>query len=408
MQNQTKTEVDNSSVHSKLTGLSSLRENGFRGLKTIVYALQALLVFIAWILALVVLTKSGTTGSASKFYFTLTWMCIPAFLYLAVVPLWPRTQRFVNAYVTAAVDVSFTIFWLAAFCAVQVWTDSGANSSQGCAAFAFGSQSKCQVGYATVVFGVMIFVLWLVPSSISVHNLICLHRHGSMPSTKPEISKPIFDETRSTWSLRPGAQGRGVGNPQTRLDRGRLDEEHGSVHTETEEGTHPGRALSYGQDPPLTAPPTYTQSGLPQWKNIHYGDRTANEPQTARHVSPPVIHRPGPGRYASPPRLEIHPPRPDILSPRNPFVRDGTSSATLATGRAGFDTLRGMPRVPVPGPASRHLGGYTSAHHTPLPAGMTPKKNSWQEEQGVRSPEDRGRLVFPEADYSRAAAVRAW
>ena len=71
MQNQTKTEVDNSSVHSKLTGLSSLRENGFRGLKTIVYALQALLVFIAWILALVVLTKSGTTGSASKFYFTL-------------------------------------------------------------------------------------------------------------------------------------------------------------------------------------------------------------------------------------------------------------------------------------------------------------------------------------------------
>ena len=71
MQNLTKTEVDNSSVHRKLRSLSSLRENGYRGIRTIVYALQALFVSIAWILALVVLTKSGTTGSATKFYFAL-------------------------------------------------------------------------------------------------------------------------------------------------------------------------------------------------------------------------------------------------------------------------------------------------------------------------------------------------
>ncbi|MCJ1392545.1 hypothetical protein MMC18_005413 [Xylographa bjoerkii] len=408
MQNPTKTEVDTSIVHRKLLSLSALRENGFRRVKTIIYALQALFVSIAWILTLAVLTKSGTTGSATKFYFTLTWICIPALLYLAVVPLWPRTRQFVRPDATAAIDVSYTIFWLAAFCAVQVWTDSGTNSSQGCAAFAFGSQSKCQVSYATVVFGVIIFILWLIASSISVHTLIYLRRHGSMPSTKLEISKPIFDETRSTWSLRSDAQGRREGHPQTRLDRGRLDEEHGSVHTETEEGTHPGRALSYGQAPPLTAPPMYTQSGPPQWKNIYYGSPPADEPQPARQASPPVINRPTPGRYASPPRLEIYPPRPDVLSPRNPFVRDGASSATFATGRAGFDTLRGMPRVPIPGPASRHVGGYISAHHTPLPPGMTPNKNSWHSNQGVRSPEERGRLVFPEADYSRIAAVRAW
>ena len=71
MHDQTKTEVDNSSVHRKLISLPSLRSNGFRGVKTIVYALQALFVSIAWILTLVVLTKSGTTGPATQFYFAL-------------------------------------------------------------------------------------------------------------------------------------------------------------------------------------------------------------------------------------------------------------------------------------------------------------------------------------------------
>ncbi|MCJ1403185.1 hypothetical protein MMC11_006408 [Xylographa trunciseda] len=172
-----------------------------------------------------------------------------------------------------------------------------------------------------------------------------------MPSSKPEISKPIFDETRGTWSLRSNAP---EGHPQTRLDRGRLDEEHGSVHTETEEGTHPGRALSFGQDPPLTAPATYAEAGPPQWKNIYYGDRSANEPQTERQVIPPGIYRPAPGRNASPPQLEIYTPRPEMLSPRTPYpyAQDGASSATIATGRAGLDTLRGMPRIPIPGPAN--------------------------------------------------------
>ena len=229
-----------------------------------------------------------------------------------------------------------------------------------------------------------------------------------MPNTKPEISKPTFDEGRPTWSHRPGIQGRIEGHLQPQLNRGRLDEEHGSVHTETEEGTHPGRALSYGQDPPLTAPPTYAQSGAPRWKTIYYGDRPANEPQPKQQVPAPNTNRPVPGRYASPPQLAIFPPRPEVLSPRTPFVRDGASSATIATGRTGFDTLRGMPRVPIPGPASRHAGGYISAHHTPLPTGMMPKKHSWRDDREVRSPEERGRLVFPEADYSRIAAVRAW
>ncbi|MCJ1479724.1 hypothetical protein MMC13_008410 [Lambiella insularis] len=389
--------------------IPSLPGGTLRKIKVILYAIQALLVSIAWILALAVLTKSGDTGPATKFYFALikTWLCIPALLYLQVVPLWARTQRFANPYAAAALDVLYTILWLAAFCAVQIWTDSGVTTASGCANFTFGSQSKCQISYATVIIGVIVFILWLLAASISIYFLIHLRRNGTIPDTKPEISKPVFDETRSTWSLRPNAQGHMVAHPQTRLNRGRQDEEEGSVHTQTEEGTHLGRAISYGQDQPRTAPPTSTQFALPQWRSIRYGERPPNQPPPIREKSPSRYKGPTLPQNPSPPRLQIISPRPEPRSPRNPFVRDGSSSAT-ATGRAPFDTLRGMPRVPVPGPASRHAGGYTSAHHTPLPPGMIPKNTSWPDDQRARSPEDRGRLVFPEADYSRIAATRAW
>ena len=71
MQDPSKTELDTSKDRRKMISLSLLRENGFQRLKTMIYTVQALLVSIAWILALAVLTKSGTTGSATKFYFTL-------------------------------------------------------------------------------------------------------------------------------------------------------------------------------------------------------------------------------------------------------------------------------------------------------------------------------------------------
>jgi len=80
---------------------------------------------------------------------------------------------------------------------------------------------------------------------------------------------------------------------------------------------------------------------------------------------------------------------------------------------------------PMPGPASEHQGGWRSAYHTPLPSAMPGALgNSWRDERvgegGERQragregredggrPELRterssagGRLVFPEAEWSR-------
>lgn len=39
--------------------------------KTVIYGIQAVALCIAWMLTIAVLTKSGTTGTATKFYFFL-------------------------------------------------------------------------------------------------------------------------------------------------------------------------------------------------------------------------------------------------------------------------------------------------------------------------------------------------
>ena len=61
--------------------ISSLPDGLLQNIKTGIHALQALLVSIAWILTIAVLTKSGVTGSATKFYFFLVnfhhgFMCL--------------------------------------------------------------------------------------------------------------------------------------------------------------------------------------------------------------------------------------------------------------------------------------------------------------------------------------------
>jgi len=51
--------------------ISAIPDGLLRKIKTGIYGFQTLLVSIAWILTIAVLTKSGVTGSATKFYFFL-------------------------------------------------------------------------------------------------------------------------------------------------------------------------------------------------------------------------------------------------------------------------------------------------------------------------------------------------
>ena len=93
----------------------------------------------------------------SKLILSQAWMCLPAFVYLAVVPLIPQLQRFIKPLITAGIDVLYTILWLSALAAVAVWTNNGIeDKSKGCASFKYGTLKKCQVSRASVVVAVII------------------------------------------------------------------------------------------------------------------------------------------------------------------------------------------------------------------------------------------------------------
>ena len=112
-----------------------------------------------------------------------------------MVPAWTRAWRFVNVYAYVAIDLLFTVLWLAAAIAVGVWTNNGiskgsAGSDQdntkdkgkGCGNFAYGSETKCNVSKASVGFGVLVFVLFATTSGISIYGIIQYKRTGVMPN----------------------------------------------------------------------------------------------------------------------------------------------------------------------------------------------------------------------------------
>ena len=112
------------------------------------------------------------------------WLCIPALIYQTAVPIFQRTRRFANPYAFAVVDVLFTILWFAAFVAVATWTNGGIRAGEaenedkklrGCAAFAFGPESKCTLSKATIGMGVIILYV-LHSQLISINSR---HRYSS-------------------------------------------------------------------------------------------------------------------------------------------------------------------------------------------------------------------------------------
>lgn len=351
-----------------------------------------------------------------------TWITFPALIYNAIFPLWERTRRFLNPYATTAIDVVYTIFWVGAFASVQVWTSSGVlASSQGfCSSFAYGDQDKCVMSYGTVAIGVLMFICWMFAAGISIYNLIQFRLHGL---SRPSISNPKPIEPKFVYP--DNASSRYSGNsraPATRIH----DLEKGSMHTQTDEGTHPGRKLSWGQSPPNTAPP---QAGnfpeaRPVFRTIDYNkDATETSPLSA---APPGAaqqqRRNAQSARYTPPRLQLYGPQdrsPALImdygamrTPLTPNVnaapynmRGGRLMRAPSTAYAsmyGGDFLNGqrshysgnngnngresvtprrpISRMPLPGPASYRMGGYSSGFNTPLPTAMlTPAQgNSWR------------------------------
>ncbi|KAF2747687.1 hypothetical protein M011DRAFT_467300 [Sporormia fimetaria CBS 119925] len=232
--------------------------------KVVAHGLQILFIFITACIAIAVMTKDGDTGGPTKFYFALCFLTIPALIYLVMVPMWQRAARFANAYAFITVDALYTLLWFAAFVAVAAWNSQGIkdgakekklkdDDDRNCTTFKFGPEDKCELSKANAGIGAVIFVFFAITTGISTYYLIKFRKEGVMPYQAKEMDPHhTSGETHkdNAWSTEIGQHDPFDDDDRHTERGGRQEEDEYALlnSTETDDGRHPGRPLSWGED----------------------------------------------------------------------------------------------------------------------------------------------------------------
>ncbi|KAF1953156.1 hypothetical protein CC80DRAFT_494773 [Byssothecium circinans] len=232
--------------------------------KTVAHVFQVLFIFVAGCVTIAVFTKGGETSSATRYYFALCFLTLPAILYLTMVPMWTRAAKFANAYAFIAVDALYTLLWFAAFVAVAMWNADGIKEGaaeqkaekRNCTTFKYGPEEKCKLSRATVGLGAVVFLFFIITTGISGYYLAKFRKEGAMPyeSVKPDQhheSGEAYKNSDNAWSTDLDNHHGHDDDEDRRTEHGgnQGDDEYALLHgTETEDGRHPGRPLSWGED----------------------------------------------------------------------------------------------------------------------------------------------------------------
>lgn len=228
-------------------------------------------------------------------------------VYLAAVPLFPRTRRFGNPYAFATIDAFYAFLWFVAWICIATYVGAGkskgANDQKddkdddkdkdkksGCDAFAYGSPAKCRLSTGTCILGVFVLyvsssittfiilslispsILFVVTAFMSIRDVMNYRRTGTMPydGTDPSFaaqSKAAFssnpghdlddDEERDSefrtnrygdGGVRPGSSHRGDEDEYALLQQSEVDDmgPHGSKPTASYDPTAGGGRLASG------------------------------------------------------------------------------------------------------------------------------------------------------------------
>ncbi|KAF2647178.1 hypothetical protein K491DRAFT_723649 [Lophiostoma macrostomum CBS 122681] len=233
--------------------------------KVVAHTFQGLFIFVTGCVTLAVMTKGGTTGGGTKWLLALCFLSIPALIYLVMVPMWSRASRFANAYAFFAIDVVYALCWIISAITVGVWNGKGIRDgakeqkkNASCDTFKYGSATKCSLSKATVGLAVVVFFLFLLTSCISFYYLKKFRTDGAMPYEGKAFNphhlggeNPQKDPTWSTEIEPVDHRDSHDSFDDSRTERGgnQEEDEYALLHsTETDEGRHPGRPLSWGED----------------------------------------------------------------------------------------------------------------------------------------------------------------
>ncbi|KAF2004502.1 hypothetical protein P154DRAFT_519362 [Amniculicola lignicola CBS 123094] len=251
--------------------------------KVTAHTFQLIFIFIGLCITIAVLTKDGSSGGATKFYLALCFLTLPGLVYLVMVPMWSRAERFANAYAFVAADALYTIFWFSAFVAVAVYNTKGVREGEkekkiaegdgNCTTFKFGPEAKCKLSRATVGFGIVIFIMFIITTSISAYYTIKFRKEGVLPYEGKEINPHHaggeLPNKDNAWSTEIEAHDSDDDDRHTERGGNQEEDEYALLHsTETDEGRHPGRPLSWGDD--RRASDGY--QGHPAPPYVNYGD----------------------------------------------------------------------------------------------------------------------------------------
>ncbi|KAF2720548.1 hypothetical protein K431DRAFT_347042 [Polychaeton citri CBS 116435] len=195
--------------------------------KATLHGVQLLFIFLAAVLTLAIMVKDGGSDGRVGYALALCFLTLPALVYQVMVPMWSRAWRFANAYAYAALDLAYAILWLAAFAALANWTSDGISKGEkgqknaddkgkdknnsdkhsGCAAFGFGSETRCKIASADVAMGVIICLLFVATSVISIQGILKYRKTGSMPGQERDegigkYQRPKYeDPNKEAWNV---------------------------------------------------------------------------------------------------------------------------------------------------------------------------------------------------------------
>lgn len=174
------------------------------------------------------------------------------------------------------------VLWFAAFIAVAMWNsngisggavDAGASEKDGnCTTFRFGSESKCKLSRATVGFGVVVLyadinplasseamltllpcsIFFAVTTAISSYYMVKFRKDGVLPYESDKINPHHASGDNAAakdnaWSTEIETHESDDEDRHTEHGGNQQEDEYALLHsTETDEGRHPGRPLSWG------------------------------------------------------------------------------------------------------------------------------------------------------------------
>ncbi|KAM3067325.1 hypothetical protein ACMFMG_005316 [Clarireedia jacksonii] len=160
--------------------------------KLVVHIFQAALMVTTWVLDIVVMRSSAVIDGRLGWNFGLTFLTLPAIIYLTMAPRFPRTRKLANPYALSVIDALYCIMWLSGFAAVANWNGTGKCND------------GCNVSKGVVALGVFLWFAWIITTMMSFYGLVYYRREGYLPgASRVPHNANIIDPDKEAFSTAP-------------------------------------------------------------------------------------------------------------------------------------------------------------------------------------------------------------